>query len=675
REELFLRLSQIVDQPIGNPFKNVDQDVASHFKVAVRVRPLTNEERSNGDTQVVYRVDEKMVILMDPGEDLTDVLRQRRTKEKRYMFDVAFGPEAAQKEVYGNTTHQLVESILQGYNATVFAYGATGAGKTFTMVGTEKNPGIMVRALDDLFSMIQTFNKSELRYSVKMSYMEIYNEIIRDLLQPSSDIVDIREDSAGAIQVAGLSEVQATSSKEVLNLLLHGNMRRTQEPTAANKTSSRSHAILQVTVVQSKKLSGEYVKNSKTVGRLFLIDLAGSERASHTKNTGQRLKEGAHINRSLLALGNVINTLTEKGAKFVNYRDSKLTRLLKDSLGGHNRTVMIANISPASSQYEESKTTLIYANRAKNIINNVSKNSQDLSRNDTQYQSIVSELRKEIERLRLKIDKQNRIIQTLPPIHRNSSKNDASHADMNSPLILAQTKLSKGIDSLPPVNLSDEYIKLKGEFIVLFQEQLRLRHQLTECDDKAYQLKFQIAKKEIELKLLNDGASRNFYQSSGLRNSVDAAKIKLKELESRKQNIKSEISENRKKAKELEQSMPEKINTAEQREMWSLLFRLHDSEIDKAVLQADALLLNRRLDRQENSLEKVTNNTYIGRALVEEQKKILTASRIPQSQKALELYKAFENTSKEVVIAQKTLEATNQAELQENRLAIADRIQ
>ncbi|NXP18606.1 KIF19 protein, partial [Scytalopus superciliaris] len=308
------------------------------------------------------------VVLMDPSEDPDDILRANRSREKTFVFDMVFDNTATQEEVYVSTTKSLIGGVISGYNATIFAYGPTGTGKTYTMLGTDSEPGIYVRALDDLFKGLEA-TAEEMDYTVSMSYLEIYNEVIRDLLNPSSGFLDLREDSRGSIQIAGLTEVSTTNAQEITQLLVKGNKQRTQEPTAANGASSRSHAVLQVTVTQRspRRGTGEEVR----LGKLFMVDLAGSERAAQTQNRGKRMKEGAHINRSLLALGNCINALSEKGsgsrAQFVNFRDSKLTRLLKDSLGGNSRTVMIAHISPASSSFEESRMTLIYAYRAKNI--------------------------------------------------------------------------------------------------------------------------------------------------------------------------------------------------------------------------------------------------------------------------------------------------------------------
>nr|AAI61478.1 LOC100145702 protein [Xenopus tropicalis] len=384
--------------------KDGGESKEQQLTVALRIRPINEAELGEGATIIAHKVDEQMVVLMDPMEDPDDVLRANRSREKSYMFDVAFDYTATQDTVYRLTTKGLIEGVISGYNATVFAYGPTGCGKTYTMLGTDWEPGIYIRTLNDLFKAIEE-TSDDMEYEVLMSYMEIYNEMIRDLLNPSLGYLDLREDSKGVIQVAGITEVSTINAKEIMQLLMKGNKQRTQEPTAANKTSSRSHAILQVTVRQKSRVKN--ITQEVRVGRLFMIDLAGSERASQTQNRGQRMKEGAHINRSLLALGNCINALSERGGnKYVNYRDSKLTRLLKDSLGGNSRTVMIAHISPASTSFEESRNTLTYADRAKNIKTRVKRNLLNVSYHIAQYTSIISDLRKEIQRLKEKIDEQ-----------------------------------------------------------------------------------------------------------------------------------------------------------------------------------------------------------------------------------------------------------------------------
>lgn len=233
---------------------------------------------------------------------------------------------------------------------------------------------------------------------MSISYLEIYNELIRDLLNPGGPL-ELREDNRGQrITVAGLSEINATSRQEVIQLLLRGNRARTMEPTAANQTSSRSHALLSISVQHQTSLGTK-------LGRLFLTDLAGSERAKKTKNRGKRLQEGAHINRSLLALGNCINALSG-GAKYVNYRDSKLTRLLKEALSGRCKTVMIAHVSPDGQHRDETKNTLVYADRANHISTRLQNPALIEETRDFpthHYQNLVTELREEVGRLKTKM--------------------------------------------------------------------------------------------------------------------------------------------------------------------------------------------------------------------------------------------------------------------------------
>ncbi|KAM6377237.1 LOW QUALITY PROTEIN: kinesin-like protein KIF19 [Pluvialis apricaria] len=360
-------------------------------KVALRIRPMSAAELAEGAKPIAHRMDEQVVVLRDPMEDPNDVLRAGRSREKSYVFDVAFDSTATQESVYHATTRGLVTGVISGYNATIFAYGPTGCGKTYTMLGTDGEPGICAPSCE-LFQAIEDAS-GDTEYEVSMSYLEIYNEVIRDLLNPSLGCLQL-EDASGTVQVTGITEISAISAEEVMQLLARGNRQRTQEPTAANRTSSRSHAVLQVTLRQRHR--GRGLRR----GRLFMIDLAGSERAAQTQMR-QRMKEGAHINRSLLALGNCIKALSHQAStKYINYRDSKLTRLLKDSLGGNSHTVMIAHISPASTAFEESRSTLAYAHRAKSIRTTVGRNLLNVSYHVAQYGRVVADLHRDIQRLK-----------------------------------------------------------------------------------------------------------------------------------------------------------------------------------------------------------------------------------------------------------------------------------
>lgn len=268
----------------------------------------------------------------------------KRYKDQRYAFDKVFGEPTSQENVFYETTLPLIDGVLDGYNATVFAYGATGCGKTHTISGTPEDPGIIIRTMNELFTRIQQV-ETTYNVQVSLSYLEIYNEMIRDLLAPPDaktprSGLALQESAAQKISVAGLSEHHPSSPEQVLAMILDGNKKRTMSPTMANATSSRSHAVLQINV--KKRQVGHDAEQCAT---LSIIDLAGSERASATQNSGKRMTEGANINKSLLALGNCINALCEGVKGHIPYRNSKLTRLLKFSLGGNCRTVMVSLIN------------------------------------------------------------------------------------------------------------------------------------------------------------------------------------------------------------------------------------------------------------------------------------------------------------------------------------------
>ncbi|CRG93363.1 kinesin-8, putative [Plasmodium gallinaceum] len=388
-----------------------EKDITYNMNVVIRCRPMSVTEKNDGAKNVIKILDNKMVVLLDPSDNSDNVLRQNRSREKKYVFDYAFDENSSQEDVYNNSVKCLIDAVIKGYNSTVFAYGATGAGKTHTIIGYKNEPGIMMMILKDLFEKIKSLEVMN-EYKVKCSFIEIYNENICDLLNPSSEYLDLREDPIKGVTVSNIFEVCTTSVEEIMELIHTGNRNRTQEPTDANKTSSRSHGVLQVIVEETEKGQGIYQQTKR--GKLCVIDLAGSERASQTNNKGMRMLEGANINRSLLALGNVINALVlrSKGtskSNFIPFRDSKLTRLLKDSLGGNCKTVMIANISPSHLSYEDTHNTLKYANRAKNIKNIVTSNSIVVKHHLTMYIDVIEKLKNEIEFLKEQLNEKEKM--------------------------------------------------------------------------------------------------------------------------------------------------------------------------------------------------------------------------------------------------------------------------
>ncbi|MCP8719930.1 MAG: kinesin family protein [Asgard group archaeon] len=369
---------------------------------------------TGGLRKIINVVDERMLIF-DPPETnplakmqknaFPNSFKGSRIREHRFVFDRLFDEDSSQYQVYNNTTRPLLDSVLDGYNATVFAYGATGCGKTHTISGTPENPGVIFLTMKELYEKIESLSDTKI-FDVSLSYLEIYNETIRDLLNPATlckNLV-IREDANNKISVANLSSHRPHSVEEVMELIVQGNKNRTSSPTEANATSSRSHAVLQINVIQ-KGRTGD-ITEEHTFATLSIIDLAGSERAAATKNRGARLNEGANINKSLLALGNCINALCDpRRRNHVPYRDSKLTRLLKFSLGGNCKTVMIVCVSPSSQHYDETLNTLKYADRAKEIKTKLIRNQHNLDRHVGSYLKMITEQKQEIEELRARESK------------------------------------------------------------------------------------------------------------------------------------------------------------------------------------------------------------------------------------------------------------------------------
>lgn len=389
---------------------NKDKDKS--MIVAVRVRPLSQKEIDNGNKSCCNVINGNIVAISKEGE-AGGYLKSQLGSVIDYGFDVAFDTDATQLEVYEKTAKKFIPNVISGLNVTVFAYGATGAGKTHTMLGNTRadeaanhaDAGIIPNAVFDLFSQINEKNANLLygeEYSIIISFIEVYNEQVYDLLDQTGKILSLREDQdKGVVVVAGVTEKNVTNYDEVMNLLSHGNKNRKTESTMANDVSSRSHAVLQIMVKHKTRTDGgrEHIIESK----LSLIDLAGSERASATNNRGARLQEGANINKSLLALANCINALAgnNNGKKVnVKYRDSKLTHLLKSSLEGNCNLVMIANVNPSDTTYEDSHNTLKYSNRAKNIkVNPLIK----INAKDSNWLEREIALRDEIAMLRNKV--------------------------------------------------------------------------------------------------------------------------------------------------------------------------------------------------------------------------------------------------------------------------------
>lgn len=363
-------------------------------KVVVRCRPMNEKEKAANFGRVVT-VDVKLgqVAVKNPRGTAHE-------HPKVFTFDSVYDSNSKQVDLYDETFRPLVDSVLLGFNGTIFAYGQTGTGKTYTMEGVRNDPerrGVIPNSFEHIFTHISRSQNQQ--YLVRASYLEIYQEEIRDLLsKDQARRLELKERPDTGVYVKDLSSFVTKSVKEIEHVMNVGNQNRSVGSTNMNEHSSRSHAIFVITIECSELgLDGE---NHIRVGKLNLVDLAGSERQTKTGAQGDRLKEATKINLSLSALGNVISALVDGKSTHIPYRDSKLTRLLQDSLGGNARTVMVANIGPASYNVEETLTTLRYSNRAKNI-----KNKPRV--NEDPKDALLREFQEEIARLKEQLEKRS----------------------------------------------------------------------------------------------------------------------------------------------------------------------------------------------------------------------------------------------------------------------------
>ena len=365
-------------------------------QVVVRCRPLFGKELNEGRHAIVTcETKSGEIRVSNPTASTTD-------PPKQFTFDSVYDDSNSQREIYESTALPIVRAAIEGYNGTVFCYGQTGTGKTHTMEGSDEpitERGIIPNAFETVFADIDAEENNNKTFLVRASFLEIYNENVRDLLaKDQTQTCALKETKDKGVYVNGLTTFVMKSADEMRKVLEVGKKNRSVGATAMNTDSSRSHSIFTVTVETSETSPGDLEQDARIrVGKLNLVDLAGSERQSKTNASGDRLKEATKINLSLSALGNVISALVDGKSQHIPYRDSKLTRLLQDSLGGNTKTVMIANVGPADYNFDETMSTLRYANRAKNI-----KNKPKI--NEDAKDTMLREFQEEIKRLKAQIE-------------------------------------------------------------------------------------------------------------------------------------------------------------------------------------------------------------------------------------------------------------------------------
>lgn len=389
----FLETSRQVEHTFENSLSAKSGQMSSKatreaVKVAIRLRPMSKNERAKNFEKIID---------IDQKQGSAFITNPQNHSKVQFTYDFAFPHNCNQEEIYENTSAPVVDAVLQGINGTIFAYGQTGTGKTYTMDGEVKgdNRGIVPRAFEHIFDYM-TANSESHKFSVTITYVEIYNEQIRDLLaeHEHEGSLNIREDPDKGFYIQGVNEKTVKTIDDLFKYQKYGKERRVTRQTNMNDESSRSHSILTLNIETLTMIEGgQHVRKA----RLNLVDLAGSERVAKTGAEGQGFKEGVSINYALMILGNCISALTSKNRSHIPYRDSSLTKLLRDSLGGNAKTLMIATLGPADYNFSESMSTLRYAENAKKIENKPKVNMDPKDALLMQYQTELEALQAQLK--------------------------------------------------------------------------------------------------------------------------------------------------------------------------------------------------------------------------------------------------------------------------------------
>ncbi|KAH7825917.1 kinesin 3 [Monocercomonoides exilis] len=503
--------------------------------VAVRVRPLNSKEKKEKCTEI-QKISGKTITITNP----------EKKESKTFTFDYVYGTKTTQDQVFNDLGKLYLENCWNGFNCTLFAYGQTGAGKSYSMTGSNDSPdsrGIIPRGCEEMFRRIEANDNPDVSYDVRVSYLELYNEKLQDLLDPKSNKeIKIRESPTKGVYVENVVEEPVASYKEIEEVIDEGEKARTVAATNMNATSSRSHSVLTIYFTRHELVNE---KKTQRDARVNLVDLAGSERQSKTGATGQRLAEANAINKSLSALGNVITALSDqaKGKKvFVPYRDSTLTRMLQDSLGGNSKTIMIAAMSPASSNYDEGVSTLQYADRAKQI-----KNKPVV--NESESDKLIKELKAQLEELQKQLASGGA-----------GASGGASTAQQEADLDAERERLEaeKIATAKREAELAEEKAKMDAELAALRKESAKAGQPETDAE-KALKKKLdqlESERKELEMKVEQESEAEQALeekeaQLQEMKEEAEAAENELKIAQMRLSEMTETAEEKRKKVEEI----------------------------------------------------------------------------------------------------------------------------
>ncbi|KAI7783993.1 kinesin heavy chain [Diaporthe eres] len=493
------------------------------IKVVARFRPQNRVENEQGGQPIVKF----------EGDDSLTV--DSKEAQGSFTFDRVFNMQCKQSDIFDYSIRPTVDDLLNGYNGTVFAYGQTGAGKSYTMMGSsiddDVGQGVIPRIVKQIFASIMS-SPSTIEYTVRVSYMEIYMERIRDLMAPQNDNLPVHEEKNRGVYVKGLLEIYVSSVQEVFEVMRRGGNARAVAATNMNQESSRSHSIFVITVTQKNVETG-----SAKSGQLFLVDLAGSEKVGKTGASGQTLEEAKKINKSLSALGMVINSLTDGKSSHVPYRDSKLTRILQESLGGNSRTTLIINCSPSSYNDAETLSTLRFGMRAKSIKNKAKVNAelsplelkQLLGKAKTQittFENYIVNLEGEVQQWRAgeQVPKEKWVPSLSADGTTKSLPARPSTPSRLLPESRAETPAASERAGTPSIPMDKDE---REEFL---RRENELQDQLSEKESQAVTVEKALREAKEELGLLKDHDSKVSKDNDKLNSEVNEVKMQLERL-------------------------------------------------------------------------------------------------------------------------------------------------
>ena len=548
-----------------------------NVKVISRFRPMNELEKSNGNEEVAEFTSETSLTFNSIREN----------HRIRFNFDRIFPPNSTQEELYNFGVKEIIDGVLDGYNGTVLAYGQTSSGKTYTMEGLiddDIKMGVIPRMINHVFNFIR--NNKDIEFIMKASMVELYQERIRDLIDTKRVNLNIRETPSRVIYIENLSEYYVYCENDILNILKIGRENRAQASTKMNEHSSRSHSIFMITINQKNNKEG----NAKT-GKLYLVDLAGSERMAKTGATGKTLEEGKIINKSLTILGIVINRLTDGKSNYIPYRDSKLTRVLQESLGGNSKTCLIITCSPSVFNESETLSTLRFGERAKKIRNKAKINKE----------FTVMELQRIIDGLKEKLKNANeRIVQLEKFIKNNGLVVPMSDYKVDDEEKKDEDELNSNLDVNNIIKIDEEEEKLINENKDKFDDDIKNIN-------------------ENLINVINEMQEKNFSSKKDdlIQNLINIKKkIELKDIENQKK-IK-DLKEELENVTKLKDKLQLKFISEENNNPFKNLNEFHENYFE-FVEKIEKKAINKK-DKELITICNEFKNQYLAQINIEENK-------------------------------------------------------